>query len=252
MAKQDSLLKFKGAIEDLTFFKSRDGYQVRKKSGVSAERIQSDPAFQRTRENGAEFGRSARVSKYIRIAMRSMLSNVSGNRMANRLTGRVMQILKTDTTSARGERNVLTGEIGLLNGFEFNDGALLTRTFIAPYTSAIDRSSGGALITIQSFNPADSLRPPDGATHLRLVSGMAAIDFETGESQFNKVSSPELLLNAESIEAISLTPSLPSAGSLPLFLLLGIEFYQEVNGRFYALRNGAYNALSIVNVNVAG
>jgi hypothetical protein len=44
---------------------------------------------------------------------------------------------------------------------------------------------------------------------------------------------------------------LPAVGSLPLFLLLGMEFFQEVNGRFYALRNGAYNALSIVNVNVA-
>jgi hypothetical protein len=251
MAKQDSLLKFKGAIEDLAFFKSRDGYQVRKKSGVSGERIQNDPAFQRTRENGAEFGRSARVSKYIRTAMRSMLQNGSGSRTANRLTSLVMQILKTDTTSARGQRNVLAGDIGLLNGFEFNDGAFLTRTFFAPYSSAIDRASGGGLITIQSFNPEDSLRPPEGSTHIRFVSGMTAIDFETGESQFAKVASAELLLTAQSIEAISLTPSLPAVGSLPLFLLLGMEFFQEVNGRFYALRNGAYNALSIVNVNVA-
>jgi hypothetical protein len=30
--------------------------------------------------------------------------------------------------------------------------------------------------------------------------------------------------------------------------VLGIEFYQEVNGTYYSLKNGAFNALSIVQV----
>jgi hypothetical protein len=34
----------------------------------------------------------------------------------------------------------------------------------------------------------------------------------------------------------------------PLFLLLGISFYQQVNGKNYSLKNGAFNALSIVKV----
>jgi hypothetical protein len=34
----------------------------------------------------------------------------------------------------------------------------------------------------------------------------------------------------------------------PLFLLLGIEFYQEVNGEMYSLRNGGFNSLAIVMV----
>ena len=34
----------------------------------------------------------------------------------------------------------------------------------------------------------------------------------------------------------------------PLFLALGIEFFQEVNGQMYSLKNGAYNPLSIVAV----
>jgi hypothetical protein len=33
-----------------------------------------------------------------------------------------------------------------------------------------------------------------------------------------------------------------------LFLLLGIAFYQEVNGKNYSLKNGSFNALSIVKV----
>jgi hypothetical protein len=34
----------------------------------------------------------------------------------------------------------------------------------------------------------------------------------------------------------------------PLFLALGIEFFQEVNGQMYPLKNGAYNPLALVQV----
>ena len=34
----------------------------------------------------------------------------------------------------------------------------------------------------------------------------------------------------------------------PLFLALGVEFYQEVNGQMYPLKNGAYNPLALVQV----
>jgi hypothetical protein len=38
------------------------------------------------------------------------------------------------------------------------------------------------------------------------------------------------------------------ASTKPLFLALGLEFYQQVNGQMYALKNGSYNPLSIVKV----
>jgi hypothetical protein len=34
----------------------------------------------------------------------------------------------------------------------------------------------------------------------------------------------------------------------PLFLAVGIEFYQSINGVEYPLKNGGFNALSIVKV----
>jgi hypothetical protein len=33
-----------------------------------------------------------------------------------------------------------------------------------------------------------------------------------------------------------------------LFLVLGVEFYQDVNGVKYPLKNGAFNALNITKV----
>ncbi len=73
MSKQDGLLQFDDAIENLSFYKTKRGYAVRTKSGVTRARISSDPAFQRTRENGQEFGRAGKASKLLHTAFRSMV-----------------------------------------------------------------------------------------------------------------------------------------------------------------------------------
>jgi len=51
---------------------------------------------------------------------------------------------------------------------------------------------------------------------------------------------------APATTAINFSNTLSAASTLPVFLVLGIEFYQEVNGEEYPLKNGSFNALSIV------
>jgi hypothetical protein len=77
------------------------------------------------------------------------------------------------------------------------------------------------------------------------------VDFVSGESVFTKVESAQLPLSGEELPETPLNLSLPAAITLPLFLLLGIEYFQETNGRFYGLRNGAFNTLSMINVSPA-
>ena len=60
MAKQTGIIKLKGIIGDISFYKSADGHLARSKGGVDKNRIANDPAFQRTRENGSEFGRAGK------------------------------------------------------------------------------------------------------------------------------------------------------------------------------------------------
>ncbi|WP_118193074.1 hypothetical protein [Albibacterium indicum] len=57
MARQSGIIKLKGIIWDITFYKSKDGYLARQKGGVDKERFHNDPKFQRTRENAAKFAR---------------------------------------------------------------------------------------------------------------------------------------------------------------------------------------------------
>ena len=45
MAKLKSFIKIEGTLDDLTFYKGKQGYLVKTKSGVSANRIKNAPSF---------------------------------------------------------------------------------------------------------------------------------------------------------------------------------------------------------------
>ena len=77
MAKQKGIFKVEGTLDDVTFYKSKDGFMVREKGGISAQRMATDPAFVRTRENQAEFGRAGKAGKVFRSAFRTLLQNAA-------------------------------------------------------------------------------------------------------------------------------------------------------------------------------
>lgn len=119
MARQRGPLKVQGTLGDLTFYKSQDGFLIREKGGVDAKRIKKDPAFQRTRENGMEFGRAGKDGKLLRTALRQVLLHAD-NRLVSRLQRELLFVLQADGVSARGKRTVTNGTLGLLKDFEFN------------------------------------------------------------------------------------------------------------------------------------
>ncbi len=248
MARQKGIIKLKGSIGDVSFYKTKDGYLAREKGGVDKDRIKNDPAFQRTRENGAEFGRAGAAGRMLRTALRPLLLRTSDSRVTARLTKEMVKVVKADITNTRGERNVLDGELELLQGFEFNNGGRLGATLYAPYDASINRVSGEAVIDIAGFVPQNTIAAPQGATHMKFVSAGAEIDFEADTFNLVTSESPEIEIGPQTEAVINLTNALTAASTSPLFLAFGVEFYQEVNGNFYPLKNGAFNALSLVSV----
>lgn len=248
MAKQKGIIKLDGTIGDITFYKSKDGYLAREKGGVPAERIANDPAFARTRENGAEFGRAGKAGKVLRNAIRNLLQNASDSRMVSRLTTEMLRVVQADATSERGFRNVLDGEVELLLGFDFNLNGKLGTTLYAPYTATIDRPAGTLTVAIPAFIPVNMINTPGGATHFKINSAGAEINFEDETFVVDAQSTAVLPIDAVATAAINLANAVTAASTDPLFLVLGIEFFQQVNGNFYSLRNGAFNALSLVAI----
>lgn len=249
MAQQESFIKLKGKIGDLTFFKTKDGYQAREKGGVSADRIANDPAYLRTRENNAEFGRACASSKKLRDVLRSIILLTADAKMANRLTSRLSRIIKADTVNLRGERKVLAENLGMLKDFSFNAAALLNTTFFVNYQTTIERSTGTTLIDLPAFNPEVAIAKPNGATHYQFNAAAAWVDFDGEESTFVSTSSNSFAMNTTAV-AQQMALNSTANSNLPIILVFGISFYQEVNGINYALNNGAYNAISVIAVNL--
>jgi hypothetical protein len=249
MAKQKGIIKLDGTIAGITFYKSTlDGYLAREKGGVSAEKIANDPAFQRTRENGEEFGRAGKAGKLLRNAIRAMLQNASDSRMVSRLTQKMVEVIQEDITNPRGQRNVIDGEAELLEGFEFNISGKLGTTLYAPFTATIDRVAGTLTANLPAFVPINMIAAPGGTTHFKIVSAGTEVDFENETFVMNNQASAVLPWNATATAVINLVNAVTANSTHPLFLALGIEFYQEVNGQMYPLKNGAYNALALVKV----
>lgn len=248
MARQKGIIKLDGTIGDITFYKSQDGYLAREKGGVPAERIATDPAFQRTRENGAEFGRAGKAGKLLRNSIRAMLQNASDSKMVSRLTTEMVKVIQEDITNPRGLRNVIDGEADLLEGFEFNINGKVGNTIYAPYTATIDRVTGILAVSIPAFVPINMIAAPGGTTHFKIVSAGAEIDFENETFVMDSTETAVLPWDTTATAVLSLSNTVTANSTHPLFLVLGIEFYQEVNSQMYPLKNGSFNALGLVKV----
>ena len=248
MARQKSIIKLQGTIDDISFMKTQDGYMARKATSVNGTRIASDPAFQRTRENNSEFGRAGSASKVLRTAFRLQIQVAKDRRVVSRLVKEMMKVVKADSTSTRGLRNVVDGEAELLQHFEFNANAQLSSTLFAQYTPSINRVTGAAEVAVPAFIPLTGIVAPEGATHYKLLAAAGEIDFEAKTFTTDAADSGNLPINSVETLPINLATALPPASTHPLFLVFGIQFSQLVNGVEYPLKNGAFNALSIALV----
>ncbi len=248
MAKLTGIIKLEGTLDNLTFYKGQEGYLVRTKGGVSKERILNDPAFVRTRENGVEFGESATSGKLLRTSVRNLLIRAKDNRITSRLTQIMSKVKNTDITSKRGERTVSIGLAtadgkAILKGFNFNKRALLSTVLFAPFT--VDNPTGE--IVIPNLTPTHDISFPSGATHISITSAFLDLNFATTDNAIEF--SPTVNIPIDNTTATqTLTPAAAPSGTGNKIYLILVEFFQEVNGIQYQLKNGAYNVLNIVDI----
>ncbi len=80
------------------------------------------------------------------------------------------------------------------------------------------------------------------------MSAGTEIDFEKEVSVTDAQETAMLELNSTLTAPFDLANTVTANSTHPLFVLLGIQFYQEVNGIKYSLKNDAFNALAIVKV----
>lgn len=248
MGKQFGIINVRGKVGDMSYVKTEDGYFIRRSTSVDKKRIATDDAFKNTRLVNKEFGTAGKTSKMLRDAVLIQLKTSGDSRLASRMVKIMMQVLKQDTTSRRGDRAPWNGDLSLFDGFEFNKKNELVSTFLVPFAPSIDRPSGKLSVDVPGFDPGDVLMIPDGATYFNFVSGGCEIDFENNTNTLAKSESDYFPVDSATVNAFTLLNQLPANSTLPLFIVLGIRFYTKVNDVYYQLRGNDFNALRIVGV----
>lgn len=248
MAKQTGLFNFEGTLDNVTFYKTADGYFVRKKGSISKQRIMNDSSFVRTRENCAEFSACAKSASDLRKAVAVLVFKAKDNKLSSRLISLFFTIKKLDSVNLRGARNVgqgltLANGKALLKGFDFNKNARLHTVVGVPYT--LDVLTGA--VTMNNLQPVQNINFPEGATHFSLRSAFLAIDFFTGASELFLSDLENYPLTNDLVTPLLVPSGVPTLQGTKIHLLL-CEFFQEVNGIQYALHNGLFNVLTVLEV----
>lgn len=242
MGKQRGIFDLLGTVGNITFVKGPNGIEARQKN-FGTDQLPG----KRSTENFAEFKRAASAAKLLRHAVKTVLT-FKERYLQSRLLTEMMKVVKSDKVSLRGDRTILNGELGFLKKFEFHKAVSLATVFSAPTESVIDRVAGTASVTVQSFLPEKLVVQPQGATHYQLEATAVLIDFLTEESVVISKKHPALAFGPAMVPEIKLDLAYAPNGEQALFILLGIEFLQEVNGLFYSFDKGTFNALSILNL----
>lgn len=262
MAIQDSFIKIKGSLGGLTFYEKDGKSLIKTTSGVSKERIMTDPKYKRTRENMVEFGASAKIGKSFRAGFVSIRKTVGDNTLAGRVTGLMKRINKSGN-GVRGQRAFdIVANKQLIEGFEFHKKLKLNSVFFAPYTlPSIDVNRSVIDLTIPDFHTGNFINAPEGATHFQLLlsaSVLSNLEYDVNEKEYKFVNPDENEKNAITYSSeislggmvgsdINLQVDLGFTSPLPatagVLVGFGVLFYQEINGQFYLLARD--NALRI-------
>lgn len=249
MPIQIGSIKLTGTIRDTNYyFDRRNGYLARKKSSLNKDRVLSDPAFRKTRENASDFGTASRASGLFRNAFGVLLRKMPGRLLHSVLIREFMKVIKSDREHPRGSRKITDGDLRVLLQFELNKHA--EAKVYVPYTIHISREKGEAEIVFADFIPQNHIRSVPGSTHFRFISAAAEIDFENNTYHLDTCESRMISIGKQTEASVHLKHVLPSGSRHPLFLVLGAEFHYSADGKQDAIRNGIADWYKIAAVDV--
>jgi len=236
MATVNSPWKFRGTIDGITIDKNGTVRKAAGKRKISAKR---------TLENNNEFKTAAKTGKTIRQAISAL--EVRDSRITARMLGIVRQGINLDSVNGRGNRIFSRTEaIAVLPGFELNDNATLQTVMPSIINTTATNIEINNLLG-NPITPAD-ITLPTGATHVEIRGLTALINPITNTQSTISIGTSGIQTGTT---ALAITPALPvTAATDPeiLIVAIAIKFYQQVNGTFYDLQNGTYDAGQIIAV----
>ena len=247
MPRQLSFMNLdRGSLGQTTFVKSRDGFRAQVKKVMPPGKFKTDPAFQKVREHNSEFQTATQAGNLLRSSIDMLIPTGNDARMVSRLLKVLMRVIKADTVSLPGKRNVIDGNLSLLRGFEFNDVGT-SKYCKAQLAATINRVTGELDINISSFVPTSVVKPPYGVTHFEIVTAGTELNLEGATYKTVTKSTGVLPLNATP-QVVAAVHAVTPNSTNPLMLVFGVNFYEQLNGVVRPFHEGKENVVRIVDI----
>lgn len=243
--QQKGALKLRGTHGDFNFAQTQDGFVWREKAKFDKEKFLKNPQIAKT---VSEFTRAGIAVKLLRTAFEQQMKKAKDRRLTSRMQKQLMAVITSDTTHDWGARTVIDGDPVHLHLFQCNPDALFGTMLGTEYNCSIDRATGEVLFNVPSFVPARKMMKPDLATHFRLITAAAELDFDANTCITAANETGLLPIDRLATAPIALSHMLTAGTRLPIYLVAGLEFTKVVNGFENDLEGNKYNSLCIVKI----
>lgn len=247
MARQTGIIKLTGTLNGINLY-TRQGKALARKAGggFNSHDIKHKPSMKRVRENSSEFGRCSRTKKHFNRALRPFLCHHKDTTLHGRLMRLFTSLKKLDSVHERGQRQLAEGihtpmGIQLLKDFNFTPSCRVSSHLLANVTY----NSAQRILHIASLN-IKSLPFASGATHMALTLGVLHFDFFTNRYELS-VSTPAYIDKTQQDSDVYLQAAAPALSGTCI-AVMGVKFYQEVQGRYMVFKSKDAVGLSIIHV----
>jgi hypothetical protein len=164
------------------------------------------------------------------------------------MNGLFYKVAMSDTEHRLGERYASNGNMQLLAGFDFNKELLLANALPPGIRHHLDVATGRMKVELPAFIARKKKGFPKEATHFRIVSCGAVIDFAR-RSHRNDILMSELMpLRKKTPGAICLEHTLEAGEGEVLVQVLGMQLYRLEEGKEVLLQGGAMRILEAEKV----
>src|SRR5687768_9278837 len=173
MSKQTGIIRLSGSMDGLTFYKAYGKDLVRKSGGPTRHQIMTGANFQRTRENGSEFGGCSSIGAAFRKALIELKPLTDGG-FGNRLN-QLFRFITLNDEGLRGGRPIkLSDHRDKFKDLECNMKCKLSKVIPASFIINHNTERTRAGVTIPGGQSL-AIEGPEGATHFRLVHALGVV-----------------------------------------------------------------------------
>lgn len=248
MAKYKSLFTIIGTIWGINFYELL-GKPVSRKAGggFTREAIKTKASMIRVRENNSEFGHCSRLNKVFRQALRPFYVQHKFPLFHSRLMTLFTGLKALDPVNGRGQRLVY-------RGLELDEGkrSLVRFTYtpdcqpknVLPFDFEMDWDT--YTLAIPKFQMKQVSFIP-GATHIALQFGVLDFNFKTMKYGLHLADSLVLAKDFAGDTLSFTVTDVPTGLGLELGVL-GIRYYQDIDGELYLLKAKEGVGISVLSV----